>query len=168
MNPLMYTLYLIKGLQATDNASGLSTTAVATPAGWTPVSASAIFTMVYSGNEWLRQFDILTPAERTKLFEVMVQHWFDVTRSFSAAAHNASGFAPRDAKLPPAPYWFGSSNATRFLEQVWLQIPAFRQQGVDPALLNSMVDWAESVWPNPGGLETPPAPVRTWASLKSN
>jgi hypothetical protein len=138
--PMRFLTQLVKAMQDTDNGYGPD----APVYGWAPGSSGRVAMLAYDEPLWTG----ISPAARAAISQAVLQAWFDKTKQYTPAQYYAGGQADPQ-EIPVA------LTNTNFADATWAMIPRFRKQGVDGALLNSIADWAKTVWP-----------LGSWDSLK--
>lgn len=132
---LMLTLWLIKGLQSSENGKGPE----AGSGGWQP-SYNAPWRLVYLGPEkWDPK---LTPEARAAVMEGYLNLWLGKVTSYTPQKFYAGGWAK--ATDVTDPHWQdqGFSNSIAYM------IPRFKYYGVSSTTIDRLIDWAKTLWPN--------------------
>jgi hypothetical protein len=130
----LLTLYLAKGMHTADNTLKPN---APYGAGWTPRSAADLSRFVVPD---------LTPgwsdltAERKAILEVFLSTWWDKTRQYTVDDWRNGGGATTTEVINGA-YDGTLGNRLYFL------LPQFKYYGVNPTLINTIADWAKTVWP---------------------
>ncbi|WP_146210134.1 hypothetical protein [Vitiosangium sp. GDMCC 1.1324] len=131
----LLTLWLVKGMQTSDNtlkpnASG--------SAGWSPKTAGDLSRLV--APDFMTGWTDITTQERKAILEALLSTWWDKTRQY-----------------PAADWWNGGGASTTELingfydstlgNRLWYLLPQFKYLGVNPTLVNTIADWAQTIWP---------------------
>lgn len=132
--PMRMTLWLIKGMQNADNGIGPEMAYK----GWNTRDVADVSRLVHYSWEPMWKD---TPAEqRRQICQAMLGTWFEKTKRYTPDQYYRGGLA--------APDYVPTANADgSWGDRVWYMIPKFRSYGVDATLLNSLCDWAQTVWP---------------------
>jgi hypothetical protein len=129
------TLWLIKAFQISNSGRGpdLGT------AGWQPTLNDLVYLVE---NESYYEWQGVPSSTRIAISEGMITSWLNAVTQFTPQQFYTGGFAsPTVNPVPGNP--FGA-----FADKVWFWIPRFHNIGVNQTLINSMADWAKTVWPN--------------------
>jgi hypothetical protein len=128
------TLLITKGMQESDN--GIKPTTANT--GWSPEQFGDVSRLGDPG--FAPVWAATQPAVKTSILQAMLGAWFDKTVQFTPQDYYNGGLAN--------PLYIPQAYGVKFGDRVWDMIPNFRKLGVDGALLNSVANWAVTVWPN--------------------
>jgi hypothetical protein len=129
--PGLQMLYVIKGMQV------MEMTGVGIDKGWN----------FWAGNpsplvarEWLiTNWVTMESSARRNLYNSYLSNWLQKMKTFSPSQMISAGLVDAAQKQLP--------KNGNFSSQIWAAIPRFRYFGVDQSLINSMADWAKTIWP---------------------
>jgi hypothetical protein len=141
---LLTTLWLIKGLQASQNGNGPQLGS----AGWSP-TVNPIWRLVsYGTPKW---DPALPPATRTAIMNAYTQLWLAGTTSYTPQDYYTGGWTT--ASTIPNPAWPDQGWANN----IAYTIPQLEYYGVSSTLTNQIIAWAQTMWPgyNWSALSTP-------------
>jgi hypothetical protein len=132
---LLQTLWLIKGLQASQNGAGPQTGSN----GWA-LSTNDPYRLVWGSPEL---WDANTsPADRLNVMQTYLTIWLKEINQFTPQQFYAGKwFKPTDTTDPNAPA-NGYSNSVAYM------IPRLRYYGVSSTITDQIIAWAKTVWPN--------------------
>ena len=127
-------LWLIKGLQASENGNGPEYGS----AGWALNVNDPSRLVRYATEEWGPD---VSPTDKLNMMQTYLQYWIAKATSFTPTEYYQGGWA--SPTQVPDPNWpaNGISNAIAFM------IPQFKYQGVSSTILNQLVAWAQTIWP---------------------
>lgn len=134
--------FMTKGIQNTDNGIGPDNPSN----GWNPYGAGDISLLVNSDFDGL--WKQVAPSDRTALLQATLQNWFAKCQQYTPAQYYAGGIA--DPNYVPTGFYYGL-----WADRLYYMIPRYRSLGVDGTLLNSICDWAATIWP-----------LGNWAAIK--
>lgn len=131
----LLNLWTAKGIQIENNGSNPSTT-------WNYLVPD----ISRQVSPTLRSAWIGTPAStRTAISNAVVQAWLQEVQQFTPQQFYNYWYAPISAAEVPVPDLPDSPN---YEDRIWYMIPQFRYFGVSQNLINQMVSFAQSIWPN--------------------
>ncbi len=132
---LLQTLWLIKGLQASQNDLGPQ----AGSAGW-GFYTNAPWVMVWNGPaQWIPN---LAPADRQNVMQTYLSLWLAQADQYTPQQYYAGSWTTANASTTPEPPGQAGYN-----DDVAYMLPRFSYYGVSSSLLNQIASWAGSLWP---------------------
>jgi hypothetical protein len=134
-NNALLTLWLVKGMQASDNTLKPN---VSGSTGWSPRTAADVSRLVAPG--YMPGWTGITRDEQRAVLEAVLSTWWDKTRQYAVADWMGTGGASTTETINGA---FDGSLGNR----IWYMLPHFKYHGVNPMLVNAIADWAQTVWP---------------------
>ena len=131
-----HVMWLIKGMQISNNGTGpqLGTS------GWQPTvnDPSLLVTNEALSTEWPG----ISSSTQIALCEGILNAWLAQVTQFTAQQFYTGGWASASVNpVPGQPYG-------AFADKMWFMIPRFHYIGVNQTLVNSIADWAKTIWPN--------------------
>ncbi len=130
----LLNLWMIKGLQISDNGTGPNLLGT----GWNALIADLSRQVSPSERSVWAGMPSYT---RAAISNGIVQGWLTEVRHFTAQQFNAAGFSPTRLPVPMEP------DSSNFEDRVWYMIPQFRYFGVNQTLINQLAAWAQTIWP---------------------
>ncbi|QRK05660.1 hypothetical protein JQX13_36750 [Archangium violaceum] len=130
----LLTLWMVKSMQISNNALRLN---AAGSAGWSPRFTSDLSRMVMP--DYMPGWSDITAQERKAILEALLSTWWDKTRQYSREEWLNGGGASTTETLNG---FYDSTLGNR----IWFLLPQFKYHGVDPALINTIADWAQTIW----------------------
>ncbi|PTL75116.1 hypothetical protein [Vitiosangium sp. GDMCC 1.1324] len=134
-NNALLTLWLVKGMQVSDNTLGPGAPG---GAGWNPKAVADLSRLV--SPDHMPGWSDITPQERTAILEALLSTWWDKTRRYPAADWWNGGGASKTERING--FYDGSLG-----NRLWYMLPQFKSLGVNPTLVNTIADWAQTLWP---------------------
>ena len=136
-NSALFTLIFTRGMQENVTAQGLDPIY-----GWNPGWGANVQTLVYPEfTDTNILWTALPAATRGAVMTAVLQSWFEQVQVYSPAQYYQAGFA--SATYMPVDQY----NSSIWGDLVYDMIPHFRSYGADGTLLNSICNWAATVWP---------------------
>ncbi len=129
----LFTLWLVKGMQISDNTLGPSAPG---SEGWSPRTAADLSRLVAPGN--MPGWAGMTRDERKVILETLLSSWWNKTRQYPVSEW-LNGGASRTETLNG--FYDGTLG-----NRIWYMLPHFKYHGVNPALVDTIADWAQTVW----------------------
>jgi hypothetical protein len=122
-------------MQASDNtlkpnASGST--------GWSPRTSGDLSRMVAPAS--MPGWTAMTRDEQRAIMEAVLSTWWDKTRQYAVADWMGSGGANTTEIITG--HVDGSLG-----NRLWYMLPHFKYHGVNPLLVNTIADWAQTLWP---------------------
>jgi len=131
----LLTLWLVKGMQTADNT--LKPNASGTT-GWSPRTSGDLSRMVAPGS--MPGWTAMTRDEQRAIMEAVLSTWWDKTRQYAVSDWMGSGGASTTESITG--HVDGSLG-----NRLWYMLPHFKYHGVNALLVNTIADWAQTVWP---------------------
>ncbi|HYO54597.1 hypothetical protein [Archangium sp.] len=131
----LLTLFLVKGMHASDNTLKPN---APYGAGWNPKTAADLSRLV--APDFMTGWSDITAAERKAILEVLLSSWWDKTRQYAAADWWNGGGATTTEAING--FYDGTLG-----NRIYYLLPQFKHYGVNPTLINTIADWAQTVWP---------------------
>ncbi len=128
--------WLTKAMQVHDNGLGPE---IPASAGWNTKNVGNVTLLVNPAFRW--GWTELSSEQRRQILEALLTTWMDKNLQYTPQ-HWYDGKWARPDELPRT----GQPDGTMG-EQIKYLIPKARALGVDPLLLQRVVDWARSIWP---------------------
>ncbi len=141
---LRLTSLMVKAMQNADNGIGPDDYLN----GWNFKDAADISKLTLGGR-WAGLWQGIDTKTQRAIVTAVVQTWFDKARQYTPAQYYASEIVDPN-ELPG-----NNPEGGPWIDRMWYMIPNMRALGVDGTLLNSICDWAQTIWPH-----------ANWASLK--
>jgi hypothetical protein len=135
---LLMTLWLIKGLQASENGDGPEFGS----SGWSPNVNNASKLVEYG----IWHLDI-AQSDKIAIMEAYLRLWLAKVTSFTAAQFYNGNWASPTQIPDPIGVDTQGNNTPGFGDYVVYMIPYYAYEGVNPTLLGQIVTWAKTVWP---------------------
>jgi hypothetical protein len=132
----LLTLWLVKAMQVADNTLGPS---AGGSAGWAAKNVSDLSRLVVPG--FMRGWADISQAERAAILQALLSTWWDKTRQYPVSEWlNGNGNGASTTETINAHYDGSLGN------KLWYMLPHFKHHGVDPALVDAIADWAQTIW----------------------
>jgi hypothetical protein len=144
----LLTQWLVKGMQATANSLKPN---APFGTGWVPQSAGDPSRLV--SPTYMTGWTDMTAEERRAIMESFLSAWWEKTRTYAVADWQNNGGASTTEALNG---WYDGSLGNR----IWYMLPHFKHHGVDPRLVDTIADWAQTVWPQANWAEVKRATCR--------
>ncbi len=132
----LLSMWLVKGMQISDTTLKPS---MPGSAGWSPRTAADLSRLVMPGN--MPGWAGISADERRAILEALLSTWWDKTRQYPASEWWTAGGGATTTEVING--FYDSSLGNR----IWYLLPQFKYQGVNPTLINTIADWAKTVWP---------------------
>ncbi len=131
---LLTTLWLVKGLQASENGNGPEFGSL----GWALNVNNAGFIPSYMNDMWNSD---LSPADQLSVMQGYLQYWIGKVTMYQPSQYYAGGWASA-TEVPNEQLFNGNA-----VNWVAYMIPQLNYVGVSPTLTNQVIAWAQTVWP---------------------
>lgn len=131
----LLTLYLAKGMHSADNTLKPN---APYGTGWNPRTSADLSRFVVT--DLLPGWSDITAAERAAILEVFLSTWWDKTRQYSVSDWRNGGGATTTEVING--FYDGTLG-----NRLYFMLPQFKHYGVNPTLVNTIADWAQTVWP---------------------
>jgi hypothetical protein len=131
---LMQTLWLIKGLQASQNGLGPQ----AGSGGW-GLNTNDPYRLVWDAP--MLWDPNTSPADQLNVMQSYLTIWLQQVNQFTPQEFYRGGWVtPTDATTPTLP-------ANGYSSSIAYMIPRFSHYGVSSTIMNQVIAWAQSIWP---------------------
>jgi hypothetical protein len=134
-NNALLTLWLVKGMQTSDNTKAPNAPG---SEGWLPTYSSDLSRLV--APDYMPGWTEITSQERAAILEALLSTWWDKSRQYSTSVWWNGGGASRTETING--FYDGSLG-----NKLWYLLPQFKYLGVNATLVNSVTDWAQTIWP---------------------
>ncbi|WP_143195735.1 hypothetical protein [Archangium sp. Cb G35] len=131
----LVALYLAKGMHTADNTLKPN---APYGAGWSPRTSGDLSRFVVT--DLMPGWSDITGQERTAILQAFLSTWWDKTRQYSVSDWWNGGGATKTEVING--FYDGTLG-----NRIYFMLPRFKYHGVDPALVNTIADWARTVWP---------------------
>ncbi|WNG40129.1 hypothetical protein F0U61_45435 [Archangium violaceum] len=138
----LLTLWLVKGMQVSDNSIGLDIQG--SSSGWSPKTVVDLTKLVAPG--YMKGWAETSPDERKAIMEALLSSWWDKTRRYQRSAWLKSKTVASNAKVALTKEVITGKYEGSLGDKLWYMLPHFRHHGVNPKLVNQIADWAQSIW----------------------
>ncbi|HEX8435810.1 hypothetical protein, partial [Archangium sp.] len=105
--------------------------------GWMPRYGGDVSRLV--APQFMQGWAGMTRDEQRAIMEALLSTWWDKTRQYAVADWlNGGGASTTEAITGQIDGSLGN--------RIWYMLPHFKYHGVNPALVDAIADWAQTIW----------------------